>query len=167
MEAPLDTFRPSTLGWLMGTLAGWGTILLGLAGIVLAVMGLAGFGIYWLALTVAALAVVGWKWFQNVAAKYEVTEERLIVRRGIFIKSIDEVELYRVKDVRINFSLINQMADIGAISITSSDETTRGGDLVLRDIKRARERREMLRRLVDTARQKRRVREVDMVHEDI
>ena len=36
MDAPLDTFRPSTLGWLIGTLAGWGTILLGLAGIVLA-----------------------------------------------------------------------------------------------------------------------------------
>jgi uncharacterized membrane protein YdbT with pleckstrin-like domain len=167
MEAPLDTYRPSTSGWLMGTLAGWGTVLLGLAGIVLAIMGLAGIGMYWLVLTLAALAVVGWKWFQNIAATYEVTEERLIVRRGIIAKSIDEVELYRVKDVRINFSLINQMADIGNISITSSDETTRGGDLVLRDIKRARERREMLRRLVDTARQKRRVREVDMVHEDI
>ena len=167
MDAPLDTFRPSTLGWLMGTLAGWGTILLGLAGIVLAVIGLADFGIYWLALTAAALAIVVWKWFQNIAAKYEVTEERLIVRRGIFVKSIDEVELYRVKDVRINFTLINQMADIGTISITSSDETTRGGDLLLPDIKRARERRETLRRLVDTARQKRRVREIDMVHEDI
>jgi uncharacterized membrane protein YdbT with pleckstrin-like domain len=167
MEAPLDTFRPSTLGWLLGTLAGWGTVLLGLAGIVLAIMNLANLGMYWLALTLAALAITAWKWFQNVAATYEVTEERLIVRRGIFVKSIDEVELYRVKDVRINFSLINQMADIGAISITSSDETTRGGDLVLRDIKRARARREMLRRLVDTARQKRRVREVDMVHEDI
>jgi uncharacterized membrane protein YdbT with pleckstrin-like domain len=167
MEAPLDTFRPSTSGWLMGTLAGWGTILLGLAGIVLAIMGLLGLGIYWLALTVAALAIVGWKWFQNVAATYEVTEERLIVRRGIFVKSIDEVELYRVKDVRINFTIVNQMADIGAISITSSDETTRAGDLVLRDIKHARARRETLRRLVDTARQKRRVREVDMVHEDI
>lgn len=167
MEAPLDTFRPSTSGWLMGTLAGWGTVLLGLAGIVLAVMGLFGLGMYWLALTAAALVITAWKWFQNVSATYEVTEERLIVRRGIFIKSIDEVELYRVKDVRINFTIVNQMADIGAISITSSDETTRTGDLVLRDIKRARERRETLRRLVDTARQKRRVREVDMVHEDI
>jgi len=147
MDAPLDTFRPSTSGWLLGTLAGWGTILLGIAGIV--------------------LAIIGWKWFQNISAKYEVTEERLIVRRGIFVKSIDEVELYRVKDVRINFTIINQVSDIGTISMSSSDETTRGGDLVLRDIKRARERRETLRRLVDTARQKRRVREVDMVHEDI
>jgi uncharacterized membrane protein YdbT with pleckstrin-like domain len=165
MDAALDTFRPSTLGWLTGTLAGWGTILLGLAGIVLAVMGLAPLGLYWLVLTAAALAMVAWKWFQNIAVAYEVTEERLIIRRGIFVKSIDEVELYRVKDVRINFTIVNQMADIGAISITSSDETTRGGNLVLRDVKRARERRETLRRLVDTARQKRRVREFDM-HDD-
>ena len=33
-EDSLDTFRSSTLGWLRGTLAGWGTILLFLAGIV-------------------------------------------------------------------------------------------------------------------------------------
>ena len=59
------------------------------------------------------------------------------------------------------------MAGIGTISISSSDETTRGGDLVLREIEQAQERREALRRLVDTARQKRRVREIDMVHEDI
>lgn len=167
MDAPLDSFRPSTLGWLTGTLAGWGTILLGLAGIVLAAMNVAAFGLWWLILTAAALAITGWKWFENVAAKYEFTEERLIIRRGIFIKSIDEIEHYRIKDVRIDFSLINQMADIGTISVTSSDETTRGKDLVLRDIKRARARREALRRLVDTARQKRRVREIDMAHEDI
>jgi hypothetical protein len=37
---------------------------------------------------------------------------------------------------------------------------------VIRDVERAQARREELRRLVDIARQKRRVREVDMVHED-
>ena len=38
---------------------------------------------------------------------------------------------------------------------------------MLRDIEGARARREQLRRLVDTARQKRQVREIDMVREDI
>ena len=33
MEAPLDTFRSSTFGWLRGTLAGWGTALVGVAGV--------------------------------------------------------------------------------------------------------------------------------------
>jgi len=167
MDERLDTFRSSTLGWLIGTAAGWGTILLALAGIVLMAMDVAALGIYWLALAVVALVIVVVKWFQNLAATYEITEERLIVRRGIIMKSVDEVELYRIKDVRIDFSLLNQMAGIGRITIASSDETTRDGDLVIPEIQKARERREHLRRLVDTARQKRRVREIDMVHEDI
>ena len=117
--------------------------------------------------SVAALGIFVWRWFENLASKYEVTEERLIIRKGIIAKSVDEIELYRVKDVRINFSIINQIAGIGTISISSSDETTRDGDLVIRDVERAQARREEMRRLVDTARQKRRVREVDMVHEDM
>ena len=164
MEQALDTFRPSTLGWLRGTLAGWGTILLGLAGIGVT---LAGYGTYWLGLAAVSLLIILVKWVQNLASKFEVTPDRLIIRRGIIRKSIDEIELYRIKDVRIDFTIINQMAGIGRITISSSDETTRDGDLVLADIERAQERRETLRRLVDTARQQRRVREIDMVHEDI
>jgi uncharacterized membrane protein YdbT with pleckstrin-like domain len=162
MDAPLDIFRPSTKGWLIGTLAGWGTILLALAGILLAAMS---YGLYFLGLTAIALLIVLWRWFENMAAKYEITDERLIIRRGILSKSIDEIELYRIKDVRIDFSLINQLAGIGRLTICSSDETTRDGDLVIAGIDRAQERRETLRRLVDAARQKRRVREIDM-HED-
>jgi len=167
MDERLDTFRSSTLGWLLGTLAGWGTILLALAGVALMAMNVQAAGVYWLALTAAALIILVVKWFQNLAATYEVTDERLVIRRGIIMKSVDEIELYRIKDVRIDFSLINQIAGIGRITIASSDETTRDGDLVIRDIQKAQERREQLRRLVDTARQKRRVREVDMVHEDM
>lgn len=145
MTDTLDRFRSSTWGWLRGTLAGWGTLLLCLVGI--------GFII---------IAVV---WFKNLATTYELTADRLILRRGIFVKSIDEIELYRVKDIRIDFSLINQMAGIGTITIDSSDETTRDAPLVIANIDRAQERREHLRTLVDTARQKRRVREVDVSDE--
>jgi uncharacterized membrane protein YdbT with pleckstrin-like domain len=159
MDARLDTFRPSTKGWLLGTLAGWGTILLGVAGIVLTLLH---YGTYFLALTAIALLILLWRWLENMGAKYEVTDERLIIRRGILSKSIDEVELYRIKDIRIDFSLINQLAGIGRITIASSDETTRTGNLVIAGIDRAQERRETLRRLVDAARQRRSVREIDM-----
>ena len=47
-EVPLDTFRPSTLGWLKGTLAGWGTVLLFIAGIVLWLMNTMNLGMLWL-----------------------------------------------------------------------------------------------------------------------
>jgi uncharacterized membrane protein YdbT with pleckstrin-like domain len=167
MDQVHDSFRPSTFGWLRGTAAGLGTVLLGIAGIAI-VIGAAGeWSWYPLVLTGLAILIVLWKWIQNMAALYEITPERLVVRRGIIFKSIDEIELYRIKDVRMDFSLLNQWAGIGNICLASSDETTRVGDLVMRHIEKARERREELRRLVDAARQRRGVREIDMVHEDI
>ena len=166
-EEPIDSFRSSTLGWLRGTLAGWGTILLIIGGIILSLLQPAdGVGPWPVLLTVLGLVILLVKWVQNLLARFEITEERLVIRRGILFKSIDEIELYRIKDVRIDFTLINQVAGIGTICVSSSDETTREGDLVMRHVERAQSRREQLRRLVDTARQKRRVREIDMVHED-
>ncbi|HEU0134355.1 MAG TPA: PH domain-containing protein [Allosphingosinicella sp.] len=164
MQQPLDTFRSSTWGWLRGTLAGWGTIALIPIGILLTAPG--DWGRWPLLITALAFLIVLWKWFESLAARYDVCEDRLIVREGIFIKSLDEVELYRVKDVRLDFTLINQMAGIGTITVNSSDETTRGAPLRLRHVERAAHRREELRRLVEAARQKRRVREIDMMHED-
>ncbi|HEX8482704.1 MAG TPA: PH domain-containing protein [Allosphingosinicella sp.] len=166
MEQPIDSFRSSTWGWLRGTLAGWGTIALVPVGILLTAVAPPEIGAWPMVLTAVALGIVLWKWFESLAARYDVCPDRLIVRQGIFIKSLDEVELYRVKDVRLDFSLINQMAGIGTITVHSSDETTRGAPLVLRHVERAAQRREELRRLVETARQKRRVREIDMMHED-
>ena len=146
MTPTLDTFRSSTWGWLRGTIAGWATLVLCLVGVGLLIV----------------LAV----WIRNLATSYEVTEERLILHRGIFVKSVDEIELYRVKDLRLDFTLTNQWADIGTITLTSSDETTRTAPLVIRHIDHAAARREALRVLVDRARQKRRVREVDVAHEE-
>ena len=142
MPEVLDRFRSSTWGWLRGTLLGWLTLLLCLVGV--------GF--------IIILAV----WVHNLAVTYELTADRLILRKGIFVKSIDEIELYRVKNVRMDFTLINQWAGIGTIGIDSSDETTRDGPLVIPHIEGAAARREELRTLVDAARQKRRVREFDV-----
>lgn len=147
MPQTIDTFRSSTWGWLRGTIAGWATLAL--------------------CLVLVGFVIVLVKWIQNLATTYEVTEDRLILHKGIFVKSIDEIELYRVKDVRLDFTLINQWAGIGTITIASSDETTRSGDLVIPDVESARDRREKLRELVNTARKSRGVREIDMVHEDI
>jgi len=141
----IDSFRSSTWGWLRGTLLGWLTLLLCLFGV--------------------GFLIVGWVWLKNLGTTYEVTDDRLVLRKGIFVKSIDEIELYRVKNIRIDYTLINQMAGIGTISISSSDETTRDAPLVIPHIENALARREELRNLVNAARVKRGVREMDMVQE--
>jgi len=166
----IDRFRSSTWGWLRGTLAGWGTLLITLIGLGATLYFLAQGtleGRAWVgpALLAVGLIIIAANWTSNLTTTYEVTADRLILHKGILVKSIDEIELYRVKDVRIDFTIINQMADIGTITITSSDETTREAPLVIRDVDRARARREKLRELVDAARLKRGVREIDMVQE--
>ncbi len=146
MERPVDEFRSSTRRWLLGSFAGWGTLLTCLAGV--------------------GFVIIGVRWLKNRSASYEITDQRLIIKRGILFKTIDEIELYRIKDVRLGYSLLNQMTDIGTITLTSSDRTTAGGEFTLRDIPMARDRREGLRKLVDRARQRRGVRELDIDQED-
>ena len=142
MERPVDEFRSSTRRWLLGSFAGWGTLLTCFAGV--------------------GFILIGVRWLKNRSASYEITDQRLIIKRGILFKTIDEIELYRIKDVRLGYSLLNQMTDIGTIILTSSDRTTAGGEFTLRDIPMARDRREGLRKLVDRARQRRGVRELDV-----
>lgn len=167
MDAVRDTFRASLGGWLWGSAAGIGTILLGVAGIVIVVAKAGDWGAWPLLLTGLALAILAVRWLDTLASRYEITDQRLIIRRGIFMKSIDEIELYRIKDLRLNFSLLNQMAGIGTICLASSDETTHGAELVMRDVPQAQTRRETLRALVDAARRQRGVRELDMVRETL
>jgi len=157
-----DTFRSSLGGWFWGTAAGLGTLVLGLVGIGLTVAAAGDWGAWPLVLTAIALVIVLFKWLEVMGSLYQITPERLIVKRGIFMKSIDEVELYRIKDIRMDFSLLNQWAGIGTICLVSSDETTRTGELVLRNVPKAQARREELRTLVDVARKQRGVREMDM-----
>lgn len=140
-ERAVDEFRSSTARWLFGSFAGWATLLLCFAGL--------------------GLLILGHRWLRNMSSHYAVTDQRLIVRRGILIKTVDEIELYRVKDVRLEYSLLNQMVDIGTIALTSSDPSTAGGAFVLRDVPMARDRREGLRGLVERARIRRGVRELD------
>jgi uncharacterized membrane protein YdbT with pleckstrin-like domain len=162
MDPVQDTFRSSFGGWFRGTAAGLGTVVLGVLGVALTIAAAGDWGAWPLLLTAVAVAIALLKWLEVMGSLYMVTPERLILKRGIFMKSIDEVELYRVKDVRMDFSLLNQWAGIGNICLTSSDETTRVGELKMPNVPQAMRRREELRTLVDAARKRRGVREMDM-----
>ncbi|MBY0582894.1 MAG: PH domain-containing protein [Sphingomonas sp.] len=142
MEKSIAKFRSSTSRWLVGSFAGLGTLVL--------------------CVVLVGLVIIAARWLRNVATSYELTDQRLIIHSGIFNKRTDEIELFRIKDVAISYSLINQWVDIGAISIRSSDPTTANGPLVLRDIPEARALREQMRMLVNAARQARGVREIDV-----
>ncbi len=162
-ELPVTQFHGSTVGWLFGSALGWLVILLCLSPIAAFALTVDN-GVRYtsLALLAAAFAGIIVRWIGNVAKKYELTTQRLILRTGIVFKRVDEIELYRVKDSRVDFSLLNQLTGIGKITLRSSDVSSQETDFVLTDVPHARDVREKLRTLVDQARQRRRVRELDI-----
>lgn len=163
-EARVDQFRTATARWLYGSVAGWGALALCLAGVIATVA----LGTAWpLVVSGIGLALIAAHWLRALSSLFQITDQRLIVCKGLILKTVDEIELYRIKDIRLDFSILGQMADIGTITLTSTDRTTGDTQFVLRDVPHARDRREGLRGLVERARQRRGVRELDLDHEGI
>lgn len=162
-EQIIDRFHGTTTGWLFGTLLGWFVVILCLSPLAALALSADNPTLYiTLALLAAGIAAIAVQWIGNISKKYELTSQRLIMRTGIIFKRVDEIELYRVKDTRVDFSLLNQLTGIGTVTLRSSDVSSQETDFIIRDVPRAREVRELIRTLVDQARQRRRVRELDV-----
>lgn len=91
---------------------------------------------------------------------YTVTSERIRVTRGIFSKQTDDLELYRVDDMRIVQPFLLRLVSRGNVVAVSSDRTT--PELVLEAIPRPMELRDEMRRHVEACRDRKRTRVMDM-----
>ena len=104
--------------------------------------------------------------FVGFAAHIEAVSAGTAIAGGFaWIPTLGVDFAWRLDGLSLTFALL--ISGIGTLTITSSDETTRGAPLVIRDVEYARERREKLRELVSNARRLRGVREIDMVQEDL
>jgi membrane protein YdbS with pleckstrin-like domain len=100
-----------------------------------------------------------WTWIATKAESFELTTERLRLKKGVLNQVFDEVELYRVKDVSHSRSALQRMFGLGTIALLTSD---RGQENVLIDsVRQSDELREHLRKQVEIIRDRKRVREVD------
>lgn len=82
---------------------------------------------------------------------YVLTNQRLIIIRGIFSKQVDEIELFRIVDSATNQTLIDRWANIGNIRVTSTDKT---GNIIMKKIPSPYLVRDSLRQNYTLARQK-------------
>jgi len=115
---------------------------------------------------VFTLPILGYITLRYLTAKYWLEGDRLFMRRGIIFRSEEEIELYRIKDVRANFSVIQQMFGNGDLAIVSTDTadigTGKRAGIVVGNVVDARSIREELRNRVEAVRKARGVREFDM-----
>ncbi len=59
-----------------------------------------------------------------------LTTQRLFVRRGWLAKHVEELELYRVKDVAVDQGFLQRLLGYGTVTVLSDDESTPETDLI-------------------------------------
>jgi uncharacterized membrane protein YdbT with pleckstrin-like domain len=106
------------------------------------------------------VAIVGWKWLVVANTQYELTTQRLRTRSGVLNKHLDELELYRVRDYKLEQPFFLRLFSLWTVTLTTSDKSH--PLVVLRAIPRGDTLREQMRTHVEAARMRRGVREVDL-----
>jgi hypothetical protein len=65
------------------------------------------------------------RWVVMQACRYRLTTQRLFVTKGLIARHVEEVELYRVKDVTVNQGSMGRMFGYGNVVVHVSDATTK------------------------------------------
>jgi uncharacterized membrane protein YdbT with pleckstrin-like domain len=63
-------------------------------------------------------------WLVRLGAEYRLYQDSLEVETGILSRSIDNLQLFRVRDLRLKQSVLGRLFGFGDISITSTDQST-------------------------------------------
>ena len=121
---------------LAAVLTSWSTIvLLVLAGVALVVV----------------LVFTVWPWIKWRTTHYVFTNERVIMRSGVFSRTGRDIPLGRVNDVSFSHTLFERMLGCGTLTIESAGER---GQVQLDDLPQVEKTQSQLYELVDTDRQK-------------
>ena len=100
-------------------------------------------------------------WIRVKSCSYRLTTQRLFVRRGWLAKHVNELELYRVKDVVVDQGGLQRLLGYGTITVLSADDTTPEVDLV--GISSPTKVKEMIRTQYRAARQREGVRPTEFM----
>ncbi|MCX7048545.1 MAG: PH domain-containing protein [Candidatus Sumerlaeota bacterium] len=100
------------------------------------------------------------KYLRIRCTTYEMTSQRLRMSTGVFSKTIEELELYRVEDSRVNIPFIYRFFSLGDIILMTSDITT--PNVLLHAIKQPLEVRDQIRACVEQQRERKGVRVLDI-----
>lgn len=67
-------------------------------------------------------------WYRRLV--YRITGEQIIIRKGVFTRSCDYIELYRVIDFSEHKSFMQQLLGLKTVHIYSGDRTTPKLDII-------------------------------------
>jgi len=100
------------------------------------------------------------RWWMTKSTSYELTTQRLKISSGILNRKLDELELFRVKDYAMDQPLALRVVGLGNLTLITSDATS--PTVTIRAIANVEDVREKLRSAVQSERDRKRVREMDV-----
>jgi hypothetical protein len=90
--------------------------------------------------------------FLSLFLRYTVTNQRIRIRRGLFSRDIDDIELIRLQDVDLAQKLTERMVNIGDITLHSADKSA--PTIVLQNVHEPERVHEIIRRAMLDARRR-------------
>lgn len=97
--------------------------------------------------------------------RYSISEDRLFLSVGFWNIKDEEILLYRIRDISSSRTLWQRLFGVGSITVTSSDKSM--PTLVLKNIKRPMEIKELLHTQVEEMKMRRRVRVGEIMANDL
>ena len=97
--------------------------------------------------------------------RYALSEDRLFLSVGFLSIKDDEILLYRVRDISSSRTLWQRIFGVGSVTVVSSDKSM--PTLVLKNIKRPMEIKELLHSQVEEMKMRRRVRVGEIMSTDL
>lgn len=106
------------------------------------------------------LGYIVWRYLTVRCQVFELTTQRLRVTTGVINQHIDEIELYRVKDFLMTRTWWMRLTNLTSLTLQSSDRSL--PRLTIPAVANGTELRELLRQHVESRRDSKRVREMDL-----
>lgn len=73
---------------------------------------------FWAIIPLIGLILI---YYNNKATKYIITNERIRILKGLLVRRIVDLELYRVKDISLEVPFYLKMVGLGNINLVTSD----------------------------------------------
>lgn len=99
------------------------------------------------------------RFLQTWCTNYKLTSQRLYIKTGVFSQTIEQTELYRIRDYTVKKPLKQRIFGLGTLEIISSDKTQ--PNIHLTAIKDPEGIADLLREGVELSRRATQTREVD------
>ena len=100
-------------------------------------------------------------WIETHSTEYRLTTQRFFLKKGLIAKHLDELELFRVKDVTVDQGIIQRMLGFGSVTILSTDDST--PKIVMHGIAKPTEVKELIRKTHRVARKAERVHAAEFI----